>query len=265
MSSALHPGTVLSRALWVVSALAVPAKVASACVLEPMRLHRSDARLAQIDTAAPEAPVIFEARAYRRSGLTCGQDICVANNCGDMGGVAIDLDAGDDQTPTKRMGYRIELVDGVLPPALRSVIGVELAGPSPLRLPLAFDDVPSVDATLRVVAIDAAGNQSAPSQPFALGFDGCTLAATGEQCEHSYDADAEFRASGGTLVVSPEPAAEASENADPGLAFESAASLEAAHGCSLPGGTPRRSALSLLLPAVLSAAALGRLVARRRR
>ena len=219
--------------------------------------------------------MIFDATAYRRSGLTCGQDICVANNCGDMGGVAIDLDAGDDQTPTDRMGYRIELIDGVLPPALRNLIGVELEGPTPLRLQLAFDDVPSVDATLRVIAIDAAGNESTPSEPFAVGFDGCTLAATGEQCEQSYDPDAHYLASsGGTLVVSAEERASAEpESAEPTVA-PSLASGEASQGCSLPGGARARSAPSNsafhlastpLAPAALAGALLGCLVARRRR
>ncbi|MEO8183036.1 MAG: hypothetical protein ABI895_29740 [Deltaproteobacteria bacterium] len=282
MRSALHTGTLLSRAvasravaspaLLVLLALAAQAKVAAACVLEPVRLHRSDASLAQIDTAPPEAPVVIDASAYRRSGLTCGQDICVANNCGDMGGVAIDLDAGDDQTPTHRMGYRLELVDGVLPLALRNLLGTELAGPTPLRVHLSFDDVPSVDATLRVIAIDAAGNESAPSEPFAVGFDGCTLAATGDQCEQSYDADAEYAAdaestaSGGTLVVRAELE---SESAAAGRSIEPSAavtleqpSFDAEQGCSLPGPAPSGSPLT---PAVLSAALLGCLLARRRR
>jgi hypothetical protein len=269
-----HGGTAVRGALWVVFALAAQTKLAAACVLEPMRLHRSDASLAQIDTAAPEAPVVFQASAYRRSGLTCGQDICVANNCGDMGGVAIDLDAGDDQTPSNRMGYRLEFVDGAIPPALRNLIGVELAGPTPLRVHLSFDDVPSVAATLRVVAIDAAGNESAPSEPFALVFDGCTLAAVGDQCEQSYDADAEYVASGGTLVVSPETATEEPEA--PGLGFQPSAGLGtepsfnaersfgAEQGCSLAGGAPGGSARGLLAPAVLGAALLGCLVRRRR-
>jgi hypothetical protein len=252
-------------ALWAAFALAAQTKLAAACVLEPMRLHRSDASLAQVDTAAPEAPVVFDASAYRRSGLTCGQDICVANNCGDMGGVAIDLDSGDDQTPTNRLGYRLELVDGVVPPALGNLIGVELAGPTPLRVHLSFEDVPSVDATLRVIAIDAAGNESAPSEPFALTFDGCTLAAVGDQCEQSYDADAEYAASGGTLVVSQESAPEKPEALafEPSAVFAPEPSFDAEHGCSLPGGTPGGS--TLLAPAVLGAALLGCFAARRRR
>jgi hypothetical protein len=293
MRLALHSGTVrsLCGSLLALSVLAAQAKVAAACVLEPMRLHHSDASLAQIDTAAPRAPVVYEASAYRRSGLTCGQDICVANNCGDMGGVAIDLDASDDLTPTRSLGYRLELVGGVVPAALHRMLGVELAGPTPLRLQLAFDDVPSVDATLRVIAIDAAGNESAPSEPFALGFDGCTLAATGEQCEHSYDADAEYAASAGTtLVVRAEQTALEAESAAPDLLLQpSASSLEqpsleqpsseqpnfdepsleqpsfdAENGCSLPSRAPSGSAPNPLAPALLGAALLGSLIVRRR-
>src|SRR4051812_35903912 len=197
MSSRRRTGTIIALLL----PLLGQSQRAAACVLEPLRLHHSDADLARIDTAPPAQPVVLAAQAYRRSGLTCGQDICVANNCGDLGGVAVDLSADDDQTPARDIGFRLELVEGDVPPALRRMLGVELAGPTPLRVQLSFDDVPSVAATLRVIANDAAGNESAPSEPFQVGFDGCTLAATGDQCEQDYDADAEFAAKGGTQVM----------------------------------------------------------------
>ncbi|MEY4550376.1 MAG: hypothetical protein RL685_6571, partial [Pseudomonadota bacterium] len=173
--------------------LAAQTRIATACVLEPTLPHRSDATLAQIDTAAPQAPVVVAAAAYRRSGLTCGQDVCVANNCGDLGGVAVDLATGrDDHTPSNRLGYRLELVDGEVPEQLRRLLGVNLAGPTPVRVHLAFDQVPTVNARLRIIALDDAGNESAPSQPFEVSFDGCTLAATGDKCEGDYDADREY-------------------------------------------------------------------------
>ncbi|MEY2932077.1 MAG: hypothetical protein RL033_2826 [Pseudomonadota bacterium] len=117
----------------------------------------------------------------------------MANNCGDLGGVAVDLETGrDDHTPSNRLGYRLELVDGEVPEQLRQLLGVNLAGPTPVRLHLAFDQVPAVNARLRIIALDDAGNESAPSQPFEVSFDGCTLAATGDQCEGDYDADREY-------------------------------------------------------------------------
>jgi hypothetical protein len=177
----------------VLLALSAQHRIATACVLEPTLAHHSDATLAQFDTTAPRAPVVVAAAAYRRSGLTCGQDVCVANNCGDLGGVAVDLEAGrDDHTPSNRLGYRLELVAGEVPEELRNRLGVNLAGPTPVRLHLGFDQVPSVNATLRIIALDEAGNESAPSEPFEIAFDGCTLAATGDKCETDYDADREY-------------------------------------------------------------------------
>jgi hypothetical protein len=214
--------------------------------------------------------VVVAAEAYRRSGLTCGQDICVANNCGDLGGVAVDLSADDDQTPARDIGFRLELVDGAVPPALRSMLGVDLAGPTPLRVQLSFDDVPSVAATLRVIAIDAAGNESAPSEPFEVSFDGCTLAATGNQCEQDYDADASFTAKGGTHVVAGGGTVASSATAPVELTPTGVASTEsdvtafpAASGCSLPRNGRTSSGLGLLAP-LLASAFLGIAAARRR-
>ena len=241
---------------------------AAACVLEPLRLHHSDADLARIDTAPPERPVVLAAEAYRRSGLTCGQDICVANNCGDLGGVAVDLSAGDDQTAARDIGFRLQLVEGDVPPALRRMLGVDLAGPTPLRVQLSFDDVPSVAATLRVIAIDAAGNESAPSEPFRVGFDGCTLAATGERCEQDYDADAEFAAKGGTQVLAGGDTVAAGATAAVDLADtdrDVTTFPASAGGCSLSAGLPPASASGLLAPALLASVWLGVAAARRRR
>ena len=234
---------------------------AAACVLEPLRLHHSDADLARIDTAPPERPVVLAAEAYRRSGLTCGEDICVANNCGDLGGVAVDLSADDDQTPVRDIGFRLELVAGEVPPALRRMLGVNLAGPTPLRVQLSFDDVPSVAATLRVIAIDAAGNESAPSEPFEVGFDGCTLAATGDQCEQDYDADAEFTAKRGTQVVAGGDTVATAAPMDLTPTDSDVTAFPAsASGCSLPHGVRSTSAFGLLAPVLLGiAAALRRL------
>lgn len=229
-------------------ALATQHRIATACVLEPLRPYRSDASLARIDTAAPQAPVVVAAAAYRRSGMTCGQDVCVANNCGDLGGVAVDLEAGrDDRTPPNRLGYRLELVDGEVPEQLRSLLGVNLAGPTPVRLHLAFDQVPAVNAMLRIIALDEAGNESAPSAPFEVSFDGCTLAATGDACESDYDADAEYAAKQAAAL---DGAGEAAPGAavDPQTTDVVSASMSGAAlgsgGCSLPGSGPKGSGLA---------------------
>jgi hypothetical protein len=146
------------------------------------------------------------------------------------------------------------------------MLGVDLAGPTPLRVQLSFDDVPSVAATLRVIAIDAAGNESAPSEPFQVGFDGCTLAATGDQCEQDYDADAEFAAKGGTQVLAGAEAVAASNTPLELTTTDGAVTTfpTSAGGCSLPRGIPGSSALALLAPALLLSGLLGGAAARRR-
>jgi hypothetical protein len=190
MMSAHTTGTLLLLAT--VATLGAP-RLASACVLRPMVLHHSDTKQAQFDSEAPSRPVIVAADTTRRSGLTCGQELCVENNCGDLGMVSIKLAPGqDDLTLPHQLGYRIELVRGNVPESMRSLIGVALAGPAPLLLRPSFDEVPSLSATLQVVAVDAAGNESTPSEPFTLAWSGCTLSATGDGCESDYDADSEL-------------------------------------------------------------------------
>src|SRR5262249_5611834 len=99
------------------------------------------------------------------------------------------------------LGYRLELLSGDVPDSLRSLTGVPLAARTPLFLRLGFDEVAALDATMRVVAIDAAGNESVPSDPFVLQFDGCTLADVGNECEDQFTPDTELSSPGQTSVT----------------------------------------------------------------
>lgn len=158
------------------------------CLYAPTAYHRVDAELGSMDTAAPESPVLVEVEAFRRHGMTCTLASCVANSCGNTGTVRIALaPAADDRTPEEELGYRLILVSGVLPESMQELIGVDLAGGRPVFLRPTFEEVPSLDVVLAAVAIDAAGNESAPGEPFAVRFDGCTLAAVGDQCEDELD------------------------------------------------------------------------------
>ena len=267
MMSAHTTGTLLLLAT--VATLGAP-KLASACVLRPMVLHHSDAELAQFDSEAPSRPVIVAADTTRRSGLSCGQEICVENNCGDLGMVSIKLAPGqDDLTPPDQMGYRIELVQGDVPESMRALIGVELAGPAPLLLRPSFDEVPSVSATLQVVAVDDAGNESAPSEPFTLAWSGCTLAAIGDQCEQEYDADSELSAGVEASLLEEallgDSSTEVLDDTQAHLAIAPEGnSFSSSSGCSLPPGAARGSSGSATLLSVAAAALLGLGVSRRR-
>lgn len=264
MMSAHTTGTLL-----LLATLAAP-KLASACVLRPVVLHHSDAELAQFDTEAPSRPVIVAADTTRRSGLTCGQEICVENNCGDLGMVSIQLAPGqDDLTPSNQMGYRIELVRGEVPESMRRLLGVELAGPAPLLLRPSFDEVPSVSATLQVVAVDDAGNESAPSEPFTLAWSGCTLAAVGDQCEHEYNPDSELAAGIEAPLLEEallgDSSTEVLGDAQVHIAIAPEGnSFSSGGGCSLPGGATPGSAGSPAALAAALATLLGLGVSRRR-
>lgn len=216
------------------------AGAAHACTWEPVVLYHSDPALAQSDTLAPSQPVVMNVDVTRRSGLTCGQERCVQNSCGDTGMVSIELSPGeDDQTPSERLGYRIERMGGNVPDSLRNLIGVNLAARSPIYLRIGFDEVAALDATLQVIAIDAAGNESAPSDPFVVAFDGCTLAAVGEQCESQFNPDTDLTSPGVTSAI-------VSHEVEPRLS-----------SCALGARTEASSAFAALL-AVLGFAAYRR-------
>ena len=158
------------------------------CLYAPTQYHRVEVELGSTDTSPPETPVLVEVQAFRRNGMTCTLTSCVANSCGNTGTVRIALaPAADDRTPVDELGYRLVLVSGLLPESMQELIGVNLAGDRPVLLRPTFEEVPSLDVRLAAVAIDAAGNESAPSEPFAVRFGGCTLAAVGDECEDELD------------------------------------------------------------------------------
>lgn len=180
------------------------------CLYVPTEYHRVDAELGSTDTSAPEVPVLVEVATFRRNGMTCTLASCVANSCGNTGTVRIALaPAADERTPVDELGYRLVLVSGVLPASMKELVGVDLAGDRPVFLRPAFEEVPALDVMLAAVAIDAAGNESAPSEPFAVRFDGCTLAAVGDQCEDEVDPGTDLSATfhGGSIDEAIDPVA----------------------------------------------------------
>lgn len=155
---------------------------AEACRFLPTALHRVDPRLAEVDTAPPDAPTVVRVETYRRAGMTCSAEACVATTCGDTGTVRIELAPSAEETQPEQIGYRLQAAGGFVPPSIKGMLGIDLAGGAPLFLRPAFDEVPELELLLTAVAIDAAGNESAPSEPFRIEFDGCTLAAFGDVC-----------------------------------------------------------------------------------
>lgn len=169
------------------------AEPARTCIFMPALPHHVDAALQRSDAAAPEKPVVVAVDAFRRNGMTCTRQSCVSNSCGATGTVRIDLaPSADDATPPEQLGYRLSVVRGELPPSMSGMLGVTLAGGRPIYLRPTFDELPAIDAELVAVAVDAAGNESEPTEPFGVSFDGCTLAAVGDRCEDEIDPDTDL-------------------------------------------------------------------------
>jgi hypothetical protein len=218
--------------------LGLTVKTASACAFWPTEFHHIDAELRQSDTSAPGSPLVIGVGAFRRTGMTCTEANCIWNSCGDTGTVRIDLaPAADDTTPLTQLGYRLVLVSGEVPESIRAMIGVNLAAEVPLILRPSFDEVSSLDATLSAIAIDAAGNESAPSEAFAVRFDGCTLAAFGNVCEDELASDADLSLLVDATSAPPDLDPESEEDA-----LEAGALLQDG-SCSLAASAPRNSSL----------------------
>ena len=91
----------------------------------------------------------------------CGSD------CPDIATIQIWVAATDDMTAPERIGYRFTLEAGELPPGLTLPdAGVEPNAPDAVVLDWNGTTGRPVDFTVQIVAIDRAGNESAPqSQP----------------------------------------------------------------------------------------------------
>jgi hypothetical protein len=195
--------------LLVGSLLMGAADPASTCIFIPPLLHRVDAALKRVDAEAPLTPTLVSVDTFRRNGMTCTRASCVQNSCGDTGTIRIELaPSADDVTPAAELGYRLLVMRGELPASLQDAMGVTLAAGRPVYLRPSFDELPALDLELAAVAVDAAGNESAPTEPFEIRFDGCTLAAVGDRCEDELDADTDLsRVLDEQLGGSAEPAA----------------------------------------------------------
>lgn len=192
--------------LLLATALSGVAQPAGTCLFIPLFPHQVDAALQGVDVAAPATPVVVAVDAFRRNGMTCTRASCVANSCGSTGTVRIDLaQSADDATPPDELGFRLLVVRGEVPESMRGSIGVTLAAGQRLFLRPSFEELPTLDVELAAVAVDAAGNESAPTAPFAVRFDGCTLAAVGDRCEDELGPDADLSSLWAGGGAEPEP------------------------------------------------------------
>ncbi len=154
------------------------AREAHACDVGPPPPHALDPDAQETDRVAPALPPPAVYRIKRGHG----NDGCSADSCAGMAAIAISVSATDDATPPAKIGYRLTLLEGTLPhdmqlpaTAIRTIEDGQLwldwgDGDS--------DDQESFVFTLQVVAIDLAGNESAPQTLMIAdgGSGGCRLA-----------------------------------------------------------------------------------------
>lgn len=134
------------------------------------------------DTTPPEPPVLAGVRINRSYGPR--EDGCSRSesSCDGSGSLGIQLEPGhDDRTAPEDLGYLVRLRDGALPggatpsdqPTLLMSGGLYVHFPDP-----GPDEQGPIDVTFEVVAVDRAGNESAPTVAHATsaGNEGCAFA-----------------------------------------------------------------------------------------
>lgn len=163
---------------------------ALACVQEPSEAYATDPSLRASDTTAPTPFTEVSARVERRDNLRCSGDICTQSSCPKQGYVELSFRAPTDDQARRDIGYRIVWLHGSVPSSVRATLDRvwPLAPPSAdgegtLTFSVGFNEIEQLNAEIALVAVDLAGNESAPSEPVELQFSGCTIPLGGTQCE----------------------------------------------------------------------------------
>jgi hypothetical protein len=159
---------------------------ARACNVAAPTAHVVDPAMQATDQMAPTlspipAPVI--GRGFAPAGCSGS-----SSSCDDIGVIQIEPKATDDMTPADRIGFRITLAAGTLPSGLTLPADtIDLPPGFPFVgltwVDGATNDQDPLDFTLSIVAVDLAGNESAP-QAVAVHDDGG--GSGGSSCQLSY-------------------------------------------------------------------------------
>jgi hypothetical protein len=187
---------VLSCALLLAGAVLCP-QLAAACSQVAPEAFEIDRSLAGTDQTAPTPFRGLTASTRRIAGEHCKNGICINSSCGDTGYIELRFEPprdhadGAQDTESSDLGYRVVWLGGKMPEAMRDEIGVLRplnAGPS-LTVEAGFAGITELDVELALVAVDRAGNESAPSEPVHVQWSGCTeyfdepmCAAPGSNC-----------------------------------------------------------------------------------
>src|SRR3954470_5000711 len=137
---------------------------ARACSFAGPAPYMIDASMRATDHVAPTLPPLSVVRLQRGES----NDGCSVDSCAGIASLAIAGAATDDVTAPEGIGYRFSLVDGTLPMSFPILLDQpSRATVADGKLWFNWDDGAAtgrgpIDFTLQVVAIDQAGNESAP-------------------------------------------------------------------------------------------------------
>jgi hypothetical protein len=164
----MRVGTIAFGACLVIAGLVFPG-VARACDISVPDLHTVDPAQVGVDQTPPQLmnPTVAEVQNNDHDSLGC------SGKCGwDHSGRLTNL-ATDDMTPAAKIGYRVTLVAGAAlhlsPSDDRAVLGLYDGS---LML---FWDGDDFDFTVQLIAVDAAGNESAPKTVRISDGGGCRV------------------------------------------------------------------------------------------
>jgi hypothetical protein len=137
-----------------------------------------DPSLQDEDTTPPTAFTDIVPFVRRISATHCHADrTCTQSSCGDDGVLELSFVApSDDHSPPAELGYRVVWLSGSMPDGLGSVIDQTqpLGDQTKVSISLGFDGVTELNGELALIAVDRAGNESAPSEPVHVEYSGCT-------------------------------------------------------------------------------------------
>jgi hypothetical protein len=143
---------------------------AHACEPALPALHTIDPAQVGVDQTPPQLlePTVAELQTYDHGSNGC------TPKCGsDHGARLINLGT-DDMTPADRIGYRVTLVAGEAR-YLTTSGGSALLGAADGSLLVYWDGDDDFDFTLQLIAVDAAGNESAPKTVRVFAGGGCSV------------------------------------------------------------------------------------------
>ena len=168
----MRSGTVGLAVFVVLAAPFVPGR-ARACSLAHPQSHTIDPAQVGVDQTPPQLaqPTVAEVHHNEDSG----GDGCMTPKCGSDHNAKLMIVVTDDMTPVDRIGYRVSQAAGAVPQVSTGLSIPSLAWTDGVVM-LFWSGDDDFDITAQLIAIDSAGNESAPATVhISSGDGGCSV------------------------------------------------------------------------------------------